>query len=110
LDGVNLVPYLMGKEKGDPHEAIYLRMYDKGAFAVRRGDYKVVIPERGSAPELYDLSRDIGEKTNMAGTQPDQLNPLEALREAWNAQLITPAFGGRKSRSEDAGQGEAADE
>jgi arylsulfatase A-like enzyme len=34
LDGVNLIPYLTGKNTGDPDDAIYLRMFDKGVFAV----------------------------------------------------------------------------
>ena len=52
LDGVNLMPYLTGKQSGDPHDAIYLRMFDKGAFAVRTGDHKLVIPARAVKPSF----------------------------------------------------------
>src|SRR5690606_8866134 len=31
LDGVNLMPYLTGKNTGAPHKAIYLRKFDQGA-------------------------------------------------------------------------------
>ena len=96
LDGVNLMPYLTGEKSGDPHEAIYLRMYDKGAFAVRGDDFKEVIPMRDSAPQLFDLAEDIGEKTNIADAHPDQLKRLENLRVEWNAQLIAPIFEGLK--------------
>ena len=44
LDGVNLMPYLTGENPGSPHDTIYLRMFDRGAYAVRSGDYKLVIP------------------------------------------------------------------
>ena len=104
------MPYLTGKAEGAPHEAIYLRMYDKGAFAVRSGDFKVVIPQGGDEPELYDLSRDIAESTNVAGAHAEQLQRLEALREAWNAQLIAPAFDGRKPRSQQPGQRETTED
>ena len=35
LDGVNLMPYLTGTNPGAPHDAIFLRMCDKGAYAGR---------------------------------------------------------------------------
>jgi arylsulfatase A-like enzyme len=94
LDGVNLMPYLTGKNAGSPHEAIYLRKFDQGAFAVRRGDYKLVIPRAGAEPQLFNLAADLGETKNLAATQPEVLGELEQLRAAWNAQLIPPVFQG----------------
>ena len=99
LDGVDLIPYFTGQNQGDPHEAIFLRMYDKGAYAVRSGDLKEVIPEQGSEPELYDLAEDVGETANLSVAQPDDLDRLENLRRAWNSQLIAPVFDGEPSRS-----------
>lgn len=96
LDGVNLLPYLTGQKSGAPHDTIYLRMYDKGAFAVRSGDDKLVIPKRGAAPELFNLSRDIGESKNLAnepGMQP-VVEKLEKRRADWNSQLVPPVFPG----------------
>jgi len=94
LDGVNLMPYLTGEKSGPPHDAIYLRMYDKGAFAVRSGDYKLLIPDKDSETELFDLENDIGESKDLAGTHPEVLENLERKRKAWDAQLIPPAFNG----------------
>jgi arylsulfatase A-like enzyme len=96
LDGVNLLPYLTGQKSGAPHDTIYLRMYDKGAFAVRSGDDKLVIPKRGDAPELFNLSRDISESRNLAGEAEMQpiLEQLQTRRSAWNSQLVPPAFPG----------------
>jgi arylsulfatase A-like enzyme len=94
LDGVNLVPYLTGKKEGAPHDAIYLRMYDKGAFAVREGDFKLIIESKGSAAELFNLSEDIGEAKDLAAASPERLRQLEKRRAEWNALLVAPAFEG----------------
>jgi arylsulfatase A-like enzyme len=94
LDGVNLLPYLTGKNAGAPHEAVYLRKFDQGAFVVRRGDYKLVIPRSGADPQLFNLGADVGETKNLAATQPKILRELEQLRAAWNSKLIPPAFEG----------------
>jgi len=95
LDGVNLMPYLTGNNAGAPHDAIYLRMFDRGAFAVRSGDYKLVIPTRGSAAELFNLTQDIGETKNLADPEhAGVLDKLEQRRAAWNQQLIEPVFQG----------------
>lgn len=104
LDGVNLIPYLTGSQSGVPHDTIYLRMYDKGAFAVRSGDLKLVIPQRDSSPKLYDLRRDIGESADIAAKDPAALNELEKRRVEWNRQLVEPVFQGlitRKVRKAD---------
>lgn len=97
LDGVNLLPYLTGEKSGAPHEAIYLRMFDRGVFAVRSGDVKLVIPNRDAAPQLYDLGRDIAETTNLANVQPAEAARLEQLRANWNAQLVEPVFEGLRA-------------
>ena len=94
LDGVNLIPYLTGKNTGDPDDAIYLRMFDKGVFAVRSGENKLVISGKGNAAELYNLSHDIGESKNLASEEPSILQALEKRRAAWNQQLVEPAFQG----------------
>lgn len=92
LDGVNLLPYLTGAQSAAPHEFVYLRMHDKGAYAVRSGDYKLVIPEREQAPQLYNLSSDPGEKSDIASSFPRKLEQLDEARRKWDAQLIAPVF------------------
>jgi arylsulfatase A-like enzyme len=94
LDGVDLLPYLNGAKTDAPHQAIFLRMFDKGTYAVRSGDLKLVIEAKGRKPELYDLAKDIGERDNLAATRPDDLARLEKLRLAWDARLVPPAFAG----------------
>ena len=94
LDGVNLMPFLTGQIAGAPHDAIYLRMFDKGAFAVRRGDDKLVIPGTGQLAQLFNVTQDISESQNLAGSEPEKLTELEKRRAAWNQQLVEPVFPG----------------
>jgi arylsulfatase A-like enzyme len=94
LDGVNLMPFLTGERTGAPHEMLFLRMYDRGAYAVRAGPYKLVIPSAGAQPELYHLRRDIGEKQNIAADHPEIVADLQQRRAAWEAQMIAPVFEG----------------
>lgn len=98
LDGVNLIPYLTGKNDGAPNGVVYLRKYDQGSFAVRRGDYKLVIPAKSQTPQLYDLETDLGERTNLADQRPELVRQLDALRLHWNSELIPPRFLGLNSR------------
>jgi arylsulfatase A-like enzyme len=92
LDGVNLIPYLTGKKSGSPHDAIYLRKFDQQMYAVRCGDYKLLIPYEDANALLYDLSTDIGEQNNVAAQHPETLDRLEALRVRWNSELVEPRF------------------
>ncbi len=94
LDGVNLMPYLTGQNTNAPHAGVYLRKFDQGAFAVRRGDYKLVIPRSAEPPQLYNLAADLGELKDVSTAQPDILAEMEKLRLAWAAQLIPPVFEG----------------
>ena len=92
VDGVNLMPFLAGERTEPPHRTIYLRKYDQQHYAVRHGDYKLVIPEEGGVPELYNLAEDIGETTDILSSAPEKAEEIEQLRQAWVAELIEPRF------------------
>lgn len=102
LDGVNLLPYLNGEKDGPPHDAIYLRMHDKGAFAVRSGDFKLLMQSRESTAELFNLTTDVSEGKNVAASNPEKMKELEKRLAEWNAQLIAPVFQGLESKKENA--------
>ena len=104
LDGVNLLPYLTGAQTGFPHEALYWRF--GGQMAIRKGEWKLVkgtglaagaASLQGQAntegAELYNLSRDIGEKNNLAAENPGKVKELASAWKAWNAELVDPAWG-----------------
>ncbi len=90
LDGVNLIPYVQGKNKKAPHQSIYLRKFDQKRYAVRNGDYKLVV--NGEVKELYNLSKDIGEKNNLASKMPEKVKSLDAILMEWADELIDPNF------------------
>ena len=98
LDGVDLLPYLTSKNKSRPHETIYWRYAPQ--WAVRHGDMKLVVSGDGQgSPELYDLSSDRAESTNLASSKPEKVKELQSLFDAWNAEQIestVPKEGNKK--------------
>lgn len=100
LDGVNLLPFLTGDHAGSPHEAIYLRKFDQQQFALRGGDFKLVIPERGTAPKLFRPDQDLGETRDLAAAHPAVVSDLQTRLDAWTAELIDPVFLGLMYRRE----------
>jgi arylsulfatase A-like enzyme len=91
LDGVDLMPFLTGANKGKPHETLYWRFGPQ--WAIRHGDHKLVVARQGSGqPELYDLAKDISESKDLAAGQPEKLNELKSLYDLWNATLPAPLW------------------
>lgn len=90
LDGVNIVPYVNGKNKSLPHEQLYWRSYDYGSYAIRQGKYKMV--KKGKEIACYDLSKDIGESSALPVKQE-----LKDSYQSWVEQLIAPIFLGLES-------------
>lgn len=62
-------------------EAIYWE--HEGNAAVRVGDWKLVRRGRNNAWELYDLKADRTELNNLASAQPERVQQLTALWNAW---------------------------
>ncbi len=95
LDGVNIIPYITAKNKGLPHEMIYLRKFDEKGYSVRYKDLKLVLKKDG-VPQLYNLKIDIGELNDIAKDYPKEVKKIDLIRKKWNSQLIEPIFGGLK--------------
>jgi arylsulfatase A-like enzyme len=105
LDGVDILPYLKGEAKADPHDTLYWRLGEQAA--IRRGDWKLVRydqtadtarPAGGARPKvtsfrLYDLSQDVGESRDLATEKPEKVKELQEAWEAWSAQLARPLWG-----------------
>lgn len=121
LDGVNLLPFLTGKSKGSPHDALYWRF--GGQLAIRKGDWKLVKSEsiepriggfgagaRGNdsgattnaidynrtasteGAELYHIARDAAERVNLAAKEPAKFRELADAWNRWNAELVEPSW------------------
>ena len=93
LDGVNLLPFLSGKKKGAPHDALYWRFGEQ--MAIRKGDWKLVkagrAAPRGDSSEkqlLINLAKDIGEQNDLSEKEPKKVKELQAAWDKWNAELV----------------------
>ena len=89
LDSVNLLPFLKGERKGDPHGTLYWRQGSKRGL--RQGDMKIVKPHNGGW-ELYDLSVDLSEMNDLAESRAATLDTLVAKWEKLNAEMVDAAF------------------
>ena len=89
LDGVDLLPYLTGASTSRPHETLYWRFGPQ--WAVRQGDYKLVVSKGGSGnPELYNLAADQSESNDLAVVEPDKVRELQSLWNTWSAEQAEP--------------------
>ena len=96
-DGVNLIPFLTGKNTNRPHEELFWRQGNK--TALRQRDWKLLKnPRRGSNArwELYDLASDPSESNDRASAEPDRLAQLVSRWKDWNGQMIPPIWNPRR--------------
>jgi arylsulfatase A-like enzyme len=93
IDGVNLMPFLTGKNPDPPRDTFYWRQGNKTAF--RKGPWKLVSMRHKQAKpvwELYNIANDISETTNLAAQQPDRLNRLVTLWQTMDDTMKEPLF------------------
>jgi arylsulfatase A-like enzyme len=119
-DGVDLMPYLTGRDLRVPNPVLYWR--DGPTWAVRDGAMKLIVadsappvagpgrvPRRGfgdrtpASPDvrhvmLYDLDTDLAERQNLATMDPGAIERLHGLLESWNRTLCTPQWPSERQR------------
>jgi arylsulfatase A-like enzyme len=85
-DGVNLLPFLSGKELGSPHDALFWRFGRQ--FAVRQGDWKLACWKDDTGTKfttaVYNVAKDPGEKIDLTAAQGDRVRSLQAAWNEWN--------------------------
>jgi len=101
IDGLNAADFLLGKTAVSPRND-YLYYTGTLLTGVRRDRWKLVLPrpanppgtgwwgrmiEKVAAPELYDLTADPGEATNVASRHPDVVASLLQRGEAARVEL-----------------------
>lgn len=84
LDGVDLTSYLKGEKTDAPHEVLFFRQGDMAA--VLQGSWKLVMT--GQTSQLFDLSKDIEEKNDLAATESGRVKELTEKLKTWNAQMM----------------------
>lgn len=97
FDGENLSDVLIGKSKASRSAPIFFRrppdrksfygMDNLPDFAVRAGQWKLLCDHGGEKPQLYDLEKDPGEETNLAGKRPEVVERLNKAVLQWNSGL-----------------------
>lgn len=92
IDGISMMPTLIGLEQKDKHDFLYWESHENGSKqAARKDQWKAVRPSPGKALELYDLSRDPAETTNVAVQNPKVIQEFETyLRTARTRSLHWP--------------------
>lgn len=98
LDGIDLLPHLLGRKKRPPHERLFWRTGGGLAYAVRQGDYKLVREKESRIPLLFDLARDSGERRDRAREKPGIVRELSRAYDAWSSELTAPVFPGEEAR------------
>lgn len=97
LDGLSIVPTLLGKSGQQQHEYLYWEYHSAGrAQAVRFGPWKAVRNKVSKAPdavpELYNLADDPGETTNVAAQHPDVAAKAAAYMKAAHGPSWEPKW------------------
>jgi arylsulfatase A-like enzyme len=78
LDGISVVPTLMGKGTQKQHEFLYWEFHEGGfQQAVRMGDWKAIRSKQGQPLELYDVVRDPHEDKNVAAEHAEAVGKIE---------------------------------
>jgi len=89
LDGMDVWPTLSGRQPSPRDEIVY--GIEPFRAALRQGDWKLVwYPTLPSQVELFDLRRDPGEKTNLAGANPGRVAELQQRSEALAREAVPP--------------------
>jgi arylsulfatase A-like enzyme len=92
IDGVDLLPYVNGKEDGSPHKVLFWRTdFNK---SVRYENWKFIWNTRDNQVFLFDLDSDKAEKINLAGQHPDLVQKLINEMNLWEQELKEPAWPG----------------
>jgi Arylsulfatase A and related enzymes len=91
-DGVSLVPVLK-QSGGVGRDALYWHYphYHPGGAtpygAIRAGDYRLVEFYEDGKVELYNVNRDVSEKSDLAAAEPARRDELLAKLRAWRKEV-----------------------
>ncbi len=84
MEGVDLVPYVLGEKTGAPHRALFWRS-DGGVWSILadNGDKHLKDHWQGK-PELFHLPDDVSESNDLLADQPERAAELLAQWKAWD--------------------------
>ncbi len=89
VDGVDLIPFVNGKNKERPHEDLF---WKKDVRAVYRNNDWKLIRYADRPAELYDLSKDLTEQNNLASEYPGRMKTMFKKLFEWELTLERPLW------------------
>ena len=98
IDGISMVPTLLGRNEQQEHEYLYWEFHGMGGRqAVRMDNWKAVrlnVRQNRDAPiELYNLEEDISEQHDLADQNPEIVSRMDQIiREAHVPSMLFPLF------------------
>ena len=103
---MNILPVLRGETVPAPRNLFWCSGSQEGWWAVRNGDWKLVGDKENIG--LFDLSKDVSEKNNLARQMPEKVAELTKLHDAWLAEMANPIKGEAKRYGMDSPAGSKA--
>jgi arylsulfatase A-like enzyme len=89
IDGQSMLAALQGRASSQkPREYLYWEF--QGKQVVRLGSWKGIRDAATGAFELYDLAKDVGEKTDVAAANPATVSRIEGIMRT--AHVDSPLF------------------
>jgi len=89
IHGVNLSPFITGKNDHPPHDYLMWNIF--GVSAIRHGNMKMInLPDK--LPMLYDLSKDISEQNDLLDKNKEIGIKLIEKLGLWNLSCPEPLF------------------
>jgi arylsulfatase A-like enzyme len=89
VDGVDLEPFVTGENQGRPHQTLFWKKDVRAA--VRNGDWKLIrFPDRPA--ELYNITDDMTEHTNLAADHPGKVKEMFKQIYEWELTLERPRW------------------
>ena len=89
LDGVSLLPYLINKKQGNPHDKLFWRKLEEAGVRV---DNHKLIRLKYFGYTMYDLDQDLGETQNLSKSNTLKLNKLIEELEQWETEMSEPLW------------------
>ncbi len=92
LDGDNILPFLMGKEEGEPKRALFCRTGDY-SYALQ-GGWKLQADNIQKKKWLFNLNNDPTEQNNLLEKEPKKTAELSQLLESFLIEQAEPIWEG----------------
>ena len=87
MEGVDLIPFVLGEKSGHPHSALFWR--DASKWSILTSDRTKHLKDHTSPkPQLFELPNDATESNDLIGQKPELAAQLLAQWNVWNKSNI----------------------